>query len=66
MNEQREKAIKAICERTGKTHEQAEAFLDLLGSGFRRRGWAEGAPLSQDEIGERFDTFMGNGEDDAR
>jgi hypothetical protein len=64
VNEKREKAIKGICERTGKTREQAEAFLDILGSGMRRRGWIEGEPLTQDEIGERLDTFTDkNGED---
>ncbi len=55
----REDAIKAITEKTGKTREQAESVLDLLGSAFRRRGWAEGEPLSQDQISERFDTFIG-------
>lgn len=58
----REKAIEGICERTGKTREQAEAFLDILGSGLARRGWVGGEPLSQEQIGERFDTFMGKEE----
>lgn len=55
----REEAIEAVMG-TGKTREQAEAFLDVMGSAFRRRGWAEGEPLSQDEIGARMDTFMGD------
>lgn len=58
-NSEREGVIKAICEGTGKTREQAIAFLDVLGSGLRRRGWIEGEPMSQDEIAERVDTFMG-------
>jgi hypothetical protein len=55
----RDDVVRAICERTGKTPEQAEAFLDILGSGLRRRGWIEGEPLAQDEIGEKLDTFIG-------
>lgn len=35
-------AAAAITEGTGKTREQAQAFLDILGSAFRRRGWVEG------------------------
>lgn len=58
-------AITAICKRTGKTREQAEAFLDILGSGLRRRGWIDGEPMSQAEIGNRFGTFMGEREEDA-
>lgn len=56
----REEAIQAITEKTGKTREQAEAFLDILSSAFRRRGWSEGEPLSQDEISDRLDKFMGD------
>ena len=52
-------AAAAITEGTGKTHEQAQAFLDILGSAFRRRGWVEGEPLGQDAIAERLDTFIG-------
>ncbi|MGW4488414.1 hypothetical protein ACWEOE_31785 [Amycolatopsis sp. NPDC004368] len=55
----REKAIADICARTGKTREQAVAFLDLARSAFARRGWAEGESLNQDQIGERLATFMG-------
>lgn len=50
-------AIDAIVA-TGKTPEQAEAFLDLVGSAFRRRGWIEGDPLSPGKIGERVDAFL--------
>lgn len=55
----REDAIEAICRRTGKTREQAIAFLDVLGSAFTRRGLADGRVLSEDEIGERVETFIG-------
>ena len=61
----REAAINAITTDTGKTREQAEAFLDIAGSAFRRRGWAEGEPLSQDEIAERLRRFTGNANDIA-
>lgn len=57
MNHEREEAVQAIVGGTDKTPEQAEAFLDILGSAFRRRGWAEGEPLSQKEIAERIDVF---------
>lgn len=60
---EREKAIEAVMgSGRGKTREQAEAFLDILGSAFRRRGWAEGEPLNQTEIGDRLDTFIGEQE----
>lgn len=62
-NEEREAVITAICERTGKTREQAVAFLDVLWSALRRRGWVEGAPLSQPEVAERVDTFIGRSGD---
>ena len=54
----REGAINAITTSTGKTREQAEAFLDIVGSAFRRRGWMDGKPLGQTEIVERLDTFV--------
>jgi len=57
----RDQAVAAIVA-TGKTTEQAQAFLDLLGSAFARRGWVEGEPLLPEEIEERFNTFMGPGE----
>jgi NADH:ubiquinone oxidoreductase subunit E len=54
----REQAIDAITKDTGKTREQAEAFLDIARSAFQRRGWVDGEPLRQDEIAERLDTFI--------
>jgi len=54
----RDEAVAAIVA-TGKTPEQANAFLDLLGSAFARRGWISGEPLGADEVAERFDTFVG-------
>lgn len=59
VSDSRREMVEAICARTGKTPEQAEAFLDILGSAFRRRGWADGEPLPEQEIGERLDTFLG-------
>lgn len=53
----REDAINAIVT-TGKTREQAEAFLDILGSAFARRGWVEGEPLQPEAVAERLDTFL--------
>jgi hypothetical protein len=61
----RDKAADAIAEGTGKTREQADAFLDLARSAFARRRWIEGEPLSDSEIGERFSTFMGGMDGDA-
>ena len=58
----RDEAVEAICAGTGKNREQAEAFLDILGSAFRRRGEVEGEPLSQEELGERLSTFLGQRE----
>lgn len=58
----REDAIKALTDK-GKTREQAEAFIDLMGSAFRRRGWVPGEPLSDEQIADRMDTFMGEGSD---
>lgn len=46
----------------GKTREQAEAFLDLLGSAFRAKGWAPGKPLKSEEISEKLDVFIGERE----
>ncbi len=60
MNTKREEAIEGIMRSgRGKTREQAIAFLDILGSAFRRRGEIEGEPLSQDQLAERLDTFIG-------
>lgn len=55
-------AIAAIVS-TGKTPAQAEAFLDVLGSGFRRRGWVQGDPLSRAEVDAKMMIFVGS--DDA-
>lgn len=52
----REDAIEALMS-AGRSHEQAEAFLAILGSAFRRRGWAEGQPMSDEELGEAYRTF---------
>jgi hypothetical protein len=56
-----EDAVVAICDRTGKTREQAEAFLALLGSAFARRGWVTGPVLDESQIGERIDVFLEGG-----
>ena len=53
----RSDAVQAIVA-TGKTPEQAEAFLDVLGSAFRRRGWVEGEPLPPEEIKQRMTVFL--------
>jgi hypothetical protein len=58
---ERSEAVDAIVKRTGKTPEQAEAFLDIFGSALTRRGWANGKLLDQDEIADRVDTFIGEG-----
>lgn len=64
INEAREEAVQAIMLDTGKTREQAEAFLEIVGSAFARRGWIEGEPLLPDAIGERLETFLDrNGEE---
>lgn len=55
----RDEAVAAIAAGTGKTADQAEAFLDILGSAFRRRGWIAGEPLADEAIAERLDTFVG-------
>ncbi|MGN6653824.1 MAG: hypothetical protein ACTHJ9_00615 [Rhodanobacter sp.] len=56
---EREDLIEGICKRTGKTREQAEAFMAVLGSAFARRGWAEGEPLSEEVVEEKFGVFLG-------
>jgi len=56
--ERREQVIQASMAR-GKTREQAEAFLDIVGSAFRRNGWAPGTPLTDDQIDKKLSTFMG-------
>lgn len=54
----REEAIAAIVA-TGKTREQAEAYLDILGSAFARRGWVDGEPLAAEQVEQRLNTFLG-------
>jgi hypothetical protein len=54
----RQEAVDAIV-RGGKTPEQAEAFLAILGSAWRRRDWLPGEPLSGEEIRTNLDTFLG-------
>jgi hypothetical protein len=61
MNDECEASIQALMQDGRRTRAQAVAFLDLLGSAFRRRGWVEGEPLNQDQIGERLDTFLDGG-----
>jgi hypothetical protein len=56
----RESLIKGLVAK-GKTREQAEAFLDLMGSAFRRKGWAPGEPLESEEVSEKLDVFLGKG-----
>ena len=53
----RQDAINAIVAK-GKTPEQAEAFLALLGSAWVRRGWVDGKPLSDAEAKTAMDTFL--------
>ena len=53
----REEAVQAVM-RTGKSREQAEAFLALLGSAFARRGWTSGEPLSDEALAENLNTFI--------
>lgn len=54
----REEAVAAIVA-SGKTPEQAEAYLDILGSAFARRGLVEGEPLPRKVIEERIRTYLG-------
>lgn len=57
----RDDLTRAIVDKTGKTPEQADAFLNILGSAFARRGWVDGQPLSPDEIERNLNTFVGDG-----
>jgi hypothetical protein len=52
-NEEREQAIARIMAKTGKTREQAEAFLAMVGSAM---GWRP--KFTRDELGQRLDTFL--------
>lgn len=63
MTAEWDESVDSLAESTGKSREQAEAFLQLVASAFRRRGWVEGEPLDQDQIKERLDTFLGNSEE---
>ena len=56
--ERRESVIQASMAR-GKTREQAEAFLDIVGSAFRRNGWAPGSPMTDQQIDKKLSTFLG-------
>lgn len=62
MSGDREQFIANLAASTGKTPEQAEALMDILASGFARRGWIEGEPLPREEIGERLDKFLDRSE----
>lgn len=57
MNQKREDMIRALTNEN-RTREQAEAFLDILGSGLVRRGLIKGEPLSEEALSERLDTFI--------
>jgi hypothetical protein len=51
-----ESAVNAIME-TGKTREQAVAFLSIMRSAFARRGWIEGEPDTADKTSANVDLF---------
>lgn len=42
----------------GKTREQVEAFLELVSSGFRRRGWLPGEPLTPEDADAKLGLFL--------
>ncbi|UVK58458.1 hypothetical protein SEA_GLOBIWARMING_66 [Arthrobacter phage GlobiWarming] len=56
--EKREQIIQSSMAR-GKTREQAEAFLDIVGSAFRRNGWAPGEPMTDEQVDKKLSTFLG-------
>ena len=62
--ERRERVIQASMAR-GKTREQAEAFLDIVGSAFRRNGWVPGAPMTNEQIDKKLSTFLGTTDGEA-
>lgn len=62
LTAKRERFIAAYIERTGKTREQTLAVMDLVASGFRRRGWAPGDPLTDEARRECFNTMLGGSE----
>lgn len=59
MKATRADMVRAIVEKTGDTEEQAEAFIDIVGSAFARRGWIEGEPLSPEELEYKLKVFLG-------
>jgi hypothetical protein len=59
VKESREEVIKALMEKTGKTREQIESFLAVLGSGMVRRGWWDGDVLSEEEQERHVKIFIG-------
>lgn len=59
-----EEAIAAIVE-SGKTREQAEAFLAIVGSAFRRRGWTDGEPLDDGALAEQYRALTAPGPADG-
>jgi len=63
--ERREQVIQASMAR-GKTREQAEAFLDIVGSAFRRNGWAPGNPMTREQVDKKLSTFLGTTEGEAQ
>lgn len=67
MNAKREEFITGYCARSGKTREQAEAFLAVLGSAMSKRfDWPEVPKLSADETAAAVDTFIGSPDEAAR
>jgi len=55
---ERERAIQAVMDRTGKTREQAEAFFQIVGHSM---GWR--SPLTDEEFAEAHNTFIDGGEE---
>jgi len=56
----REQVISDVMATTGRTREQAEALLAITGSGMRRRGLADGEPLSPEELDAHVATWLGD------
>lgn len=62
----REDFITDYCAQSGKTREQAEAFLAVLGSGMAKRGiWPEARILTEKETSDAVKTFIGEANSDA-
>lgn len=57
----REEALNAIIG-SGKTPEQANAFLDILGSAFARKDWIAGEPLPAEQLEALLAGFLGKQE----